>query len=270
MNLRSKFLRCGLFTAIYITLVLAACGGEPADEIVSVDYDYKTFYKETEECVSPDSSCAHIILEYPLFTSAPTESMVQALNYTIESMVLSCALDPEEVDSIPDVIEQFLSEYNQAREEFDDYWVAWNQQISIDIKGDTSGIMCLALSRYEYTGGAHPNSELTYHNLDTRTGKSVAFEDVLIPGMEDSVRILAEREFREVHQLKPDEDLGQAGFWFEEGFTLTNNICIGEDGITFFYNPYEIAPYAAGPTEIYLTYEELEGVVDVRRRLGRS
>ncbi len=191
------------------------------------------------------------------------------LNDTVTALILGCALDPEAVDSIPDVISQFLDSYTDARTEFEDYWVAWNQQISIDIKGDQDGILSLALSRYEYTGGAHPNSELTYHNIDTRTGKSVAFDALLVPGMRDSLKALVESEFRKVREIPEGQDLGAAGFWFEDStFALTENVSIGGEGITFFYNPYEIAPYSMGSTEVSLSYRQLQGVVDKTRYIS--
>ncbi|WP_298630281.1 RsiV family protein [uncultured Porphyromonas sp.] len=38
---------------------------------------------------------------------------------------------------------------------------------------------------------------------------------------------------------------------------MTNNLFFDEEGITFYYNPYELATYAAGPIEIHLSYQAL-------------
>jgi hypothetical protein len=37
---------------------------------------------------------------------------------------------------------------------------------------------------------------------------------------------------------------------------------VQDSGLLFYYNPYEIAPYAVGPTELLLTYEALEPIMD--------
>jgi hypothetical protein len=44
-------------------------------------------------------------------------------------------------------------------------------------------------------------------------------------------------------------------------FFLPDNFAIVEEGITFFYNSYEIAPYAMGATELILRYDELKGIM---------
>ena len=39
------------------------------------------------------------------------------------------------------------------------------------------------------------------------------------------------------------------------------NFIVGEDGITFIYNPYEIAPYTKGNTELTLSYDTLRAIM---------
>ncbi len=258
-----------ILETIVVALLLAACGGKSSEpRVATTTYDIKTLYRQSEQCVSADSDCAHVILEYPVFSSAPGVGVEEMLNDSVTAMILSCALDSDAADSIPDVVSQFFDGYADAKQQFEDYRIAWTLQVSIDVNGDTAGVICLALSHYEYTGGAHPISELSYHDLDTETGKTVTLDQVLVPGMEDSLKILAEAEFRRVNHLSPEQVLGDAGYWFKDNaFTLTDNACIGGEGITFFYNPYEVAPYSMGSTEVFLQYSDLKGVIDLDRRI---
>jgi hypothetical protein len=39
------------------------------------------------------------------------------------------------------------------------------------------------------------------------------------------------------------------------------NFILGKDDITFIYNPYEIAPYAMGKTELILTYDDMDDIM---------
>ncbi|MBO4663061.1 MAG: DUF3298 domain-containing protein [Bacteroidaceae bacterium] len=41
----------------------------------------------------------------------------------------------------------------------------------------------------------------------------------------------------------------------------SDNIKLGTDSISFFYNPYDIAPYALGSTTISFAYDELKGII---------
>ena len=40
------------------------------------------------------------------------------------------------------------------------------------------------------------------------------------------------------------------------------NFILGDETITFVYNPYEIAPYALGSTELTLPYSQLSKILN--------
>jgi len=40
----------------------------------------------------------------------------------------------------------------------------------------------------------------------------------------------------------------------------TENFILGSDGVTFIYNPYEIAPYAAGVIELTISNDDLKPI----------
>ena len=41
----------------------------------------------------------------------------------------------------------------------------------------------------------------------------------------------------------------------------SENFILGEEAITFIYNPYEIAPYEKGSIELTLAYSELDDIL---------
>ena len=41
----------------------------------------------------------------------------------------------------------------------------------------------------------------------------------------------------------------------------TENFIIGEETLTFIYNPYEIAPYNMGMTELIIPYSDIEKIL---------
>jgi hypothetical protein len=58
--------------------------------------------------------------------------------------------------------------------------------------------------------------------------------------------------------LADDADLKQAGFSFPGGnFALPENFGFASDGLIFYYNSYDIAPYYFGPTEVRIPYQEV-------------
>ena len=81
----------------------------------------------------------------------------------------------------------------------------------------------------------------------------MSLDDIFIEGYEQNLNEIAEQEFRKMKELKENEDLDEAGFWFDDNkFNINNNFALSEGGLTFYYNNYEITAYAYGPTELII------------------
>jgi hypothetical protein len=74
-----------------------------------------------------------------------------------------------------------------------------------------------------------------------------------------------EQKFREINEIGPHDNLNEKGFFWDGKFQLPANIGLVPEGVQFFYNSYEIAAYAVGPTEFVLTWEELGDLLDLSK-----
>jgi hypothetical protein len=80
----------------------------------------------------------------------------------------------------------------------------------------------------------------------------------LIKGNETEFLNIAEAEFKAQSGIKPDEKIREP-YWFKDGkFHLSGNYRFTTEGIVFYYDPYEIAPYSFGVIELKLPYEKIE------------
>jgi hypothetical protein len=70
-----------------------------------------------------------------------------------------------------------------------------------------------------------------------------------------------EKKFREVREIESSISIADAGFFWGDSFGLPQNFALQEDGVYFYYNPYEAAAYALGATEFTIPYEELKEVI---------
>lgn len=123
---------------------------------------------------------------------------------------------------------------------------------------DCRVLSLVALNTY-YLGGVHPGSNAAALNFDTATGEQIYLRDMLLN--EDAV---SELEARILENLAAQES--EAQFLFE-GYAQTvadhlrgvtaENWYLTEDGICFSFDPYDIAPYAAGYITVELPYEEI-------------
>ena len=92
---------------------------------------------------------------------------------------------------------------------------------------------------------------------DRNNGSLLSVEDVFSDV--DELNVIGELYFRKMFDLSPNEDLGDAGFWFDNNqFSVNENFSFSNSVVTFHYNTYEIAPYANGPTDLEIPIREVK------------
>lgn len=110
---------------------------------------------------------------------------------------------------------------------------------------------------YEYAGGAHGMPFRTAHIFDLETGEQVKGE---------SLFDVSEEQFRERKLEAYSELIAQDEeeiYWqnaisvVEENTDFDSGYYLTENGVTFYYEPYALAPYAAGYVEATVPYEKL-------------
>ncbi len=120
-------------------------------------------------------------------------------------------------------------------------------------------LLSLGFSGYAFDGGAHGNYGTTLASYDLATKKLLALDDVFKPNYQKTMSAALERALRKKYKLNPKESLNQ--FLFENKIEANNNFAVTRKGILFNYTPYEIAAYAMGEIQLYVSFEELKAVL---------
>lgn len=157
--------------------------------------------------------------------------------------------------------EVFQKNYYDFKKDFPDAPGCWEVSLDGDTVMVSPKIIAYQLSHYSFTGGAHPNSFLSFHVFDGKTGE----EKDMKTYVSDSAALLkiVETAFRKLENLAPDANLEQAGYFLaDHKFFLPANYIFTRNGVLFYYNPYEIAAYARGAIEFTIPYQELKGIVN--------
>ena len=156
--------------------------------------------------------------------------------------------------------EVFDKDYRDFKKDFPDAPGCWEVELHGDTVMTTPKVLFYQLDHYSFTGGAHPISFTSYHAFDGKTGGEVEMKSFVA----DSVALLklVEKKFRELEKLTPGVDLEDAGYFLaNHKFFMPANYVFTQEGVLFYYNPYEIAAYARGPIEFTVPYDELKGIV---------
>ena len=135
------------------------------------------------------------------------------------------------------------------------------------VKGQ-GGVLCYESYDYIYEAGAHGVYGNWVLNFDYTTGRLLSYADVFEPSKEAHVRqliqqcLIADLKSEGLLDVESVQDLKANGYMFEENLLPSTRVFrLGEDGITFIYGIYSIAPYALGETVVTVPYDMIEGFI---------
>ena len=105
-----------------------------------------------------------------------------------------------------------------------------------------------------HRGGAHGMYTITYLVFHPGTGALVTEGDLFREGYQEPVGKLMQDSLRA--SLAEDTDALES-IWFDQ--VLPNgNFCPDRSGITWVFQPYDVAPYALGAISVEVTWEQLK------------
>lgn len=215
------------------------------------------FSKTQKNC---ESNCAGLAISYPNLKDESFSAVNATIKKTIKEELLKYILESNGNQNIEDLSETFIASFEAFKKEFPDVKTPWSIEINADLNYTNRSFLSFSVNTYSYTGGAHPNGFIQYINIDSESGKQIE-ELSFFVNSEEKLKDLVERSFRKKHNIPDNGDLAESGFQFEDNaFALTSNYGFTKAGMVFYYNSYEIAPYAEGPTEIRIPFHELKGI----------
>lgn len=120
--------------------------------------------------------------------------------------------------------------------------------------------LCLQISNYQFTGGAHGNGGNSYYCMDRSTGKQLKLTDLLDMSNADFqplvIKYLQQRSDANPNMFFDSDVSGTIKDTYK---SLSDyNFYLTEKGIGIEFGNYEVAPYAAGPQNIVIPYAEVK------------
>ncbi|HJV78157.1 MAG TPA: RsiV family protein [Paludibacter sp.] len=125
-------------------------------------------------------------------------------------------------------------------------------------------IYVYGIERYVNMGGAHGLETRNYYNFDLKTGSLITEKDLFKANYAPELikliktRIVEEsKEYKDEKNSEPILNLEDTDYWIDS-IKPNNNFYITDEGINYVFNPYEIAPYYLGQTEVTLPFNRLD------------
>ena len=215
----------------------------------------------------PRPGCIAVFFSYPVSTAAGGAPVDEAVAWFVNEHLLSPVFSETRPPDLETLAAEFVYEYERIRQEFQDYRSHWFLKRAVEVVRADDRVVSLRFSEQIYSGGAHANTTRGYRSFHSATGRPVELEQIIAPADRRAFDALAAAMFRQIRDIPPGVSLAEAGFWFEHGrFRLNDNFALTGEGLLFYFNPYEVAAYAAGPTALLIPFSRADGFIDRRWR----
>lgn len=261
-----------VYVSLFTLLAFVSCksadlplGDESADQVYipkRIESGKTSGYCYTAD--KADSSESFISFEYytPQFSSNVMDSSYKdSVNTMIYRMIqfefIEDMFDQETSILTDNFFSARLDFFLRNAQEEVDYLEStpWSMELNFHIVEKKSFVR-LNHTGWDYTGGAHGNYWDMYHLFDKKSGRILSLSDFI--NDIDALNRLALPYFREQNEIPDDITLEEYGFWFQgDAFEVNENFYFENGNIVFLFNPYEIAPYAGGTSELIIPLSDL-------------
>lgn len=255
---------------------LMACGKPVADSTNTND----TQVVETEDDTAKNE---------PVSGSAPEISFtsVSADDYEYFTGHVQCLqITDDDHPELKDAVEKYFSglvknfnsgidemneQAKQENEDFGDaeYQVKYSDDITVEIMRRDNKLLSLVINDYTFMGGAHGGGSYTGVNFDVATGKQITLDDL---GDADTIRQVSKDFILDTIATSSEaargnlysDDIVDYKEAIEELFANGNQpeFYLDTVGITFIFQQYDIAPYAAGSISFTVPYSQYSEIND--------
>lgn len=144
-------------------------------------------------------------------------------------------------------------------------WYNYEYEITSNLEIGKDSVWNYSITQFSYTGGAHPNTVKRMFNMDVATGKIITPEKAFRMEHQAEIKKLIFKKLISEVNLKMEtdtivsmEDLNDVGILLDGPLSIPENFLLTKNGVVFYYNRYEIAPYSAGDFSLTVPYEEIE------------
>ncbi|WP_300704186.1 DUF3298 and DUF4163 domain-containing protein [Bacteroides sp.] len=137
-------------------------------------------------------------------------------------------------------------------------WYSYYKGIEGHVQLYLKNLLIYRINYNEYTGGAHGIYMATYLNMDLRTLSPIRLDDLFISDYNESLTDLLWNQLMADNKVTTRQELEDMGYATTGDLEPTENFYLSKEGITFYYNVYEIAPYVMGPIKITLPYDVMQ------------
>ncbi|MDR1899068.1 MAG: RsiV family protein [Treponema sp.] len=130
----------------------------------------------------------------------------------------------------------------------------WHYTEVVERGAESPRYAVIRRSKDYYLGGAHGMRETEYFLIGRDEAGRIPLRELLREGAEAALLRLAGNEIRRYFDIPEGRPLSDV--LFDNELEMQDNFFLSAGGLGFHWDPYEIAPYSAGPVELSVPWAQ--------------
>ncbi|MBQ7420345.1 MAG: DUF3298 domain-containing protein [Prevotella sp.] len=251
-------------------LLLTACGGSNGGSIFggsTIDIEEVEAHKAVS--ITNEDNAPTCKIDLNVKYAKGDDERARTINNTIEqrlfmfdSLTMQQAVDSFATYYTTAYQKNMAPLYREDRaDESKRAWYEYKYEIKTDTRRGKDGCLVYIIDLDMYEGGAHGIRQQLVMNFDEKTGKQITYKDLFVQGYSYILRELLLEELKKQTDTNTLDELHEKDYLLTMDIYPPQNFILGDDEITFIFNPYEIAPYEKGNTELTLSYSKLSKIL---------
>lgn len=143
-------------------------------------------------------------------------------------------------------------------------WYSYYKGIEGHVQYCTDKILTYRIDYQEYTGGAHGMYTSTFMNFDLTLMRPLHLSDLFIGDYQEILSNLIWNQLMKENNVASREELENLGYGSTGEIAPIENFYLNNDGITFYYNVYDIAPYVMGAIKVTIPFHLIEEILNYK------
>ena len=147
-------------------------------------------------------------------------------------------------------------------------WYSYYKSIESHVQLYEKDLLVYRVDYNEYTGGAHGMYMSTFLNMDLTLMRPLRLDDIFVGDFQEALTDLIWNQLMADNKVTTHEALEDMGYASTGDIAPTENFYLSKEGITFYYNIYDITPYSMGPVKVTIPYSMMEHLLGSNSILG--
>lgn len=261
---------------------LFSCGDKMKKDTGSLEFDSIQVNKTAHLFGDTAKPACNLLINF----AYPSKSSDELLKDTLDKyFIAACFGDkymgekPQEV--VKQYTETYISEYrrdlepmyledekDKENESSVGAWYSYYKGIESHVQLYEKNLLVYRINYNEYTGGAHGIYMTTYLNFDLGLMRPLRLDDIFVGDYQEPLTDLIWNQLMADNGAKTRAELEDMGYGSTGEIAATENFYLNKDGVTFYYNVYDITPYAMGPVVVSLPFQMLEHMLGSNPVIG--